>query len=221
MILELENISKSFITKGKKNIILENFNLSLSINDSLGVIGRNGVGKSTLLGLISGLISPDSGIVKRNGSVCWPIGKINCFQGSLSGIQNCKFVCKVYYGKDNEKINKVLRQIEEFADIGKYFFEPVKTYSAGMRSRLTFGLSLFINFDIYLVDEITAAGDIAFRKKTYNAFRDLKNKSTIVMVSHNLNEIKKSCNKLIWIKKNEVLFYNNVQKGLRDYIDHE
>jgi len=217
MILELKNISKSFTIKGKKNIILNEFDLTLQKNDSLGVVGRNGAGKSTFLGLVSGIIYPDTGTIKRFGSISWPIGRINCFQGSLTGKQNCYFICKIYYGEDKDKIKKTLQKIESFADIGSFFDKPVKSYSAGMRSRLIFGVSLFIKFDIYLIDEITAAGDQQFRKKAYQAFLELKESSTIIMVSHNLNEIKKSCNKLIWIKDGNPVFYNNVEKGINDY----
>ena len=139
--------------------------------ERVGLIGRNGAGKSTLLRIIGGIDQPNKGRVIRHCRVSWPMGFGGGLQGSLTGRQNAKFVCRVH-GQEVEMARRI-SQVEAFAEIGSAFDEPVKTYSSGMRSRLQFGLSLAFDFDVYISDEVTSTGDAEFQKKAQAAFKAL------------------------------------------------
>ncbi len=162
--IEVQNLSKSYFVKGKKIPILENINFKVKSNESIALLGRNGAGKSTLIRIIGGMELPDTGSVKKDCSISWPVGFAIGFQGSLSGKENAEFVARIYHSRKKSEIEKVVNSVYEFADIGEYFYMPVKTYSSGMRARVSFALSLAINFNVYLLDEVTATGDFAFKK---------------------------------------------------------
>ena len=149
--IEIKNITKSFKTPHGRHYLFKDLNLTIEDKQSVGLLGRNGAGKSTLLRIICGLDEPDSGEVLTNSTISWPVGVAGGFQGSLTGRQNVRFVCRLYSSSDY--IDEKIRFVEEFADIGKYFDMPVKSYSSGMRARLTFGLSLAFDFDYYMLDE--------------------------------------------------------------------
>ena len=216
-LISIKNIYKKFLTNSNTKWVIENASFSIYRNDVIGIIGRNGQGKSTLLNLLAGVDEPDKGEITRNCSISWPIGKAGGFQGSLTGRENCKFVCKLYFGNSKNKIKEAISKIESFADIGEYFDMPIKTYSSGMNSRVSFALSLFVEFDVYLVDEITAVGDINFREKCQEAFQKLSKKKTLIMVSHNLNEIIKNCNRLLVLSKGRLFLYDDIKKGINFY----
>ena len=216
-LISIKKIYKKFNTNSNEKWVIENANFSIYRNDVIGIIGRNGQGKSTLLSLLAGLDEPDKGEITRNASISWPIGKAGGFQGSLTGRENCKFVCKLYFGNSKNKIKKTISQIESFADIGEYFDMPIKTYSSGMNSRVSFALSLCIEFDVYLVDEVTAVGDLNFRAKCQEAFQKISKQKTLIMVSHNLDEIIKNCNRLVLLNNGKLNLYDDVKKGINFY----
>ncbi len=189
--IELRNICKSYMTRSGPNTVIDNLSLHIPACQSIGILGRNGAGKSTLLRIIGGAELPDSGKVIRRGRVSWPIGFTGGFNTTLSGEENCRFVARIY-GQD---VDYVVESTREFADIGAYFDMPVRTYSSGMRARLAFALSMAIDFDIYLVDEVTAVGDKHFREKCTQAFAERRGRSSIIIVSHQLATLKQYCDR--------------------------
>lgn len=213
--IEIKNIYKRYGNQKDKTWVLENINLVIPDNISVGLIGRNGQGKSTLLRLIGGMDIPDKGEVIRHSRVSWPIGLSGGFQGSMTGRQNVKFVARVH-GNEHE-IGRVINYVEEFAEIGSAFDQPVKTYSSGMKSRLAFGLSLAFDFDVYLSDEATAVGDAAFRKKATDAFKERVNKASLIMVSHSEGILKELCHAGIWLNAGQAIWYDNINEALNDY----
>ena len=152
-------------------------------------MGRNGAGKSTLMRLFSGAELPDDGQIVRNASVSWPLGFAGGLHGSLSGRENVAFLARIY----DREFRDIFDYVEEFAEIGHAIEEPVKTYSNGMRARVAFGMSMAIAFDYYLIDEVIAVGDPAFRKKCNQVLSDRLSESTVIMVSHSVSTMKEFC----------------------------
>lgn len=153
--IKVSNHTKSYSYQGQRVVILNNISFTIETDESVAILGANGAGKSTLLRLLGGINLLDSGMIQSDSAISWPVGLVGGFQGSLTGRENVTFVSRIYAGKS--EIPRKLRYVEEFADLGVYFDRPFKTYSSGMRSRVAFGLSMAFDFDVYLIDEVTAA----------------------------------------------------------------
>uniref|UniRef100_A0A914Y2L4 ABC transporter domain-containing protein n=1 Tax=Panagrolaimus superbus TaxID=310955 RepID=A0A914Y2L4_9BILA len=167
--LSREAVMPGYISEG-------DLNLEIPSGKSVAFIGRNGAGKSTLLRMIGGIDRPDSGKIITNKTISWPVGLAGGFQGSLTGRENVKFVARLY--AKQEELKEKIEFVEEFAELGKYFDMPIKTYSSGMRSRLGFGLSMAFKFDYYIVDEVTAVGDARFKEKCAQLFKERHKESS-------------------------------------------
>lgn len=212
--IEVKNITKTFYTKGKIKTVFNNLSFNIESGKSVALLGCNGAGKSTLLQLIGGIDYPDSGSIESDKSISWPVGIAGGFQGSLSARENVTFVSKIYTQNNKELIKEKLNFVEKFAEIGEAFDRPFKTYSKGMKSRVTFGLSLAFEFDVYLIDEITAAGDARFRNRCKKALDELKNKSDFIMVNHNLYGLKDHCDKALILHEGEILQYEDLNEAI-------
>ncbi|MCP5398802.1 MAG: ABC transporter ATP-binding protein [Sphingomonas sp.] len=197
--------------------ILEGVSFSIPTGVSVGLVGKNGAGKSTLLGIIGGVDRPTRGSVDRQCKVSWPMGFGGGLQGSLTGRQNSKFVCRIY-GRERD-MHAILNYVQEFAEIGEAFDEPVKTYSSGMKARLQFALSLAFDFDVYISDEITSVGDVAFRKKASAAFSDLLGRASIIMVSHGEGTLREFCDAGIWLHEGKAFWFDKIDDALAAYKD--
>lgn len=195
--------------------VLKNVNFSIPRGISVGLVGRNGAGKSTLLRLLGGMDTPDKGQIKQNCKVSWPIGLGGGFQGSMTGRQNVKFVARIHGGE--ARIQQIIDFVQDFAEIGKAFDQPVKTYSSGMRSRLAFGLSLAFDFDVYLSDEATSVGDASFKAKATTAFRDRIGRASLIMVSHSTGILKDLCQAGIWLHQGQAIWYDKLDDAINDY----
>ncbi|EFD0564273.1 ABC transporter ATP-binding protein, partial [Escherichia coli] len=207
--IKIENLTKSYRTPTGRHYVFKDLNLEIPSGKSVAFIGRNGAGKSTLLRMIGGIDRPDSGKIITNKTISWPVGLAGGFQGSLTGRENVKFVARLY--AKQEELKEKIEFVEEFAELGKYFDMPIKTYSSGMRSRLGFGLSMAFKFDYYIVDEVTAVGDARFKEKCAQLFKERHKESSFLMVSHSLNSLKEFCDVVVYIKKhNEIKYYNSV-----------
>jgi len=182
--IELRNITKSFWSLRGRHFVFRDVNLTIPTGRNVGILGHNGAGKSTLLNLLGGIDRPDSGQIVHHGSISWPLGKRAGLHPNLSGYDNIRFICQIY-GRAKE-YPQVRDFVEDFAEIGRYMSEPFRIYSPGMASRVAFGLSLAFQFDVLLIDEMLSAGDPSFREKAQLAFRELVGKSTVVLVSHNM-----------------------------------
>ena len=211
--ISLQNISKVYRTKYGMNQIFSKLSLDIPTGSNVGILGKNGAGKSTLLRIIAGIEEPDSGRVVRNARISWPIGFSGGFNGSLTGEENCRFVSRIY----SEDIRKVIDFVVQFSELGMYFFMPVRTYSAGMKARLAFALSMAIEFDVYLVDEITAVGDLAFQAKCNAAFRKRQDRSDIIIVSHHINTLKEYCSIFAILENGIIRLYRDIDIAMNAY----
>ncbi|EJV3414504.1 TPA: ABC transporter ATP-binding protein, partial [Escherichia coli] len=210
--IKIENLTKSYRTPTGRHYVFKNLNIEIPSGKSVAFIGRNGAGKSTLLRMIGGIDRPDSGKIITNKKISWPVGLAGGFQGSLTGRENVKFVARLY--AKQEELKEKIEFVEEFAELGKYFDMPIKTYSSGMRSRLGFGLSMAFKFDYYIVDEVTAVGDARFKEKCAQLFKERHKESSFLMVSHSLNSLKEFCDVAIVFKDDNVVsFHEDVQEG--------
>jgi capsular polysaccharide transport system ATP-binding protein len=211
-----EDVHKRYLTDhGPGQWVLQGVSFTIPPRVSVGLVGRNGAGKSTLLRLIGGTDIPTRGKVERNCRVSWPMGFGGGLQGSLTGRQNAKFVCRIH-GHEEDVLDRVA-YIEDFADLGTYFDEPVKTYSSGMRSRMNFALSMAFDFDVYISDEVTAAGDIAFKDKAAAAFKKLSDHASIIMVSHGEGTLKRFCTAGIWLHEGKAHWFDKIDDALQAY----
>ncbi|EEX1775042.1 TPA: ABC transporter ATP-binding protein, partial [Escherichia coli] len=198
--IKIENLTKSYRTPTGRHYVFKDLNIEIPSGKSVAFIGRNGAGKSTLLRMIGGIDRPDSGKIITNKTISWPVGLAGGFQGSLTGRENVKFVARLY--AKQEELKEKIEFVEEFAELGKYFDMPIKTYSSGMRSRLGFGLSMAFKFDYYIVDEVTAVGDARFKEKCAQLFKERHKESSFLMVSHSLNSLNKFCDIAFVISEN-------------------
>ena len=212
--IKLQNIYKSYMTSFGRKVIFKDLSFSIPTNDSLGIIGYNGSGKSTLLRMLSGVESPDSGVIQRDTNFSWPIGFSGGLNGSLTGAENAKFVARIY-GKD---IKSVVDQTRDFAEIGDYFYLPVKTYSSGMKARLAFGLSMAIDFDTYLIDEVVAVGDKGFQKKAQDTFNDKVNGKTVIIVSHSFSILESFASQFAILHNNQFELFDNINSAKQRYM---
>ena len=185
--IRLVDVCKRYRVGQNIRIILDHLNAEFIPGVNMGILGRNGTGKSTLVKIIGGSILPDTGHVERTSRISWPIGFSGCFNNKLSGRANLRFVSRIY-GADIEEVTKF---VEDFSELGQYMDMPIKNYSSGMSAKLAFGLSMAIGFDYYLIDEVSAVGDASFRKKCNTVFNQRKEKATLIVVSHNIATIKK------------------------------
>lgn len=214
--IKIENLTKSYRTPTGRHYVFKDLNIEIPSGKSVAFIGRNGAGKSTLLRMIGGIDRPDSGKIITNKTISWPVGFAGGFQGSLTGRENVKFVARLY--AKQEELKEKIEFVEEFAELGKYFDMPIKTYSSGMRSRLGFGLSMAFKFDYYIVDEVTAVGDARFKEKCAQLFKERHKESSFLMVSHSLNSLKEFCDVAIVFKNSYIIgYYENVQSGIDEY----
>ena len=210
--IELSRINKSYrLSRGKRKDVLHDVSITFRPGVNMGILGLNGQGKSTLIRIISGAERPDSGTVTRKSRVSWPIGFAGGFNGSLTGRENLRFTSRIY-GAD---IKEVTEFVEDFTELGPYMDMPVKTYSAGMRARLAFGLSMSIGFDFYLVDEAWSVGDASFRARAEKLFEARRAHATLVVVSHSVSTIRKNCDSAAVMHNGVLTVYDKLNDALR------
>jgi capsular polysaccharide transport system ATP-binding protein len=211
--LVFDRVSKFYRVKGIKKTILTDFSFAFPADRNVGIMGKNGAGKSTMMRLMAGIEPPDHGHVYRTSRVSWPLGFAGGFNGSMTGIENIRFVSRIY-GQDTER---VFSYVSEFAELGPSLSLPIKTYSSGMKARLAFGLSMAIDFDVYLIDEITAVGDEDFKRKSKAVFQDKLAKSQIIMISHSPSTIQQYCDCGLLLEGDQIRFFDQIDDLLLAY----
>jgi capsular polysaccharide transport system ATP-binding protein len=217
--IELQNLTKSYrLSSGVRRHVFSDLNFTFPEGANIGLIGRNGAGKSTLLRLIGGIDTPDHGRVVTDKRISWPVGLTGGLQGSLTGRDSVKFVCRIY-GTTREEMREKIRFVQAFAEIGEYFDQPVKSYSSGMRARLNFGLSWAFYFDYYLMDEVGAVGDARFKQKSRRLMEERIGAANIILVSHAMPEIARLCNVVVLVDEGRATLYKDVDEGIRAYQD--
>lgn len=211
-----DNVSKFYPTSSGRHYVLKNVTLELPTDRNIAVLGPNGVGKSTLIRMMGGADMPNHGRIHSPKNISWPLGLQGGLQGSMTARENVRFVARIHGYKDTKPIEQ---QVEEFAEIGKFFDEPVKTYSSGMRSRVTFGLTMGFDFDfdVLLIDELGAVGDANFRKKSEKILLDKYEKTKLIMVSHSISELKKFCQSGLVIKNQNILYFPVLDDAITEY----
>ena len=214
--IELKKLTKSYVTPKGRHYVFKDLDAVLPENKSVALLGKNGAGKSTLLRIIGGIDFADFGQVITRKSISWPIALSGGFQGSMTARQNVRFVARLYVNTEDE-VEYVVRFVEEFAEIGKYYDMPMKSYSSGMRGRIGFGLSMAFNFDYYLLDEAGAVGDASFRKKSQALLDELKESSNIIMVSHNLKDLTQNCDVAFLVREGKAEYFEDVQEAVEVY----
>jgi capsular polysaccharide transport system ATP-binding protein len=211
-----ENIYKRYRTPtGMGKWVLKGLSFKIPPKTNVGIIGANGAGKSTLLSILGGVDRPTKGRVERNCRMSWPMGFGGGMQGSLTGRQNARFVCRLHGHEDDIKDRVAF--IEGFAEIGAAFDEPVRNYSSGMRSRLNFAMSLAFDFDMYISDEVTASGDASMRKKAADAFKELSNRSGLLMAAHSESTLKQFCQAGIFLHDGQAHWFDDINEALKAY----
>lgn len=211
--IQLDNVFKYYRSNGHRKIVLNHVSLDFAAGRSYGILGVNGAGKSTLMRLLSGTELPNGGRIRRTARVSWPLGFTGGLHPLLTGRENVKFVARVY-GQDTRAVTEY---VEDFAEIGAYIDVPIKTYSSGMIARLAFGLSLAIDFECYLIDEVTAVGDARFAARCREEFLKRKRTADVIMVSHGMTTIKEYCDRGIVLAGGQLHVFSNVDDAIELY----
>ncbi|MGP9791891.1 ABC transporter ATP-binding protein [Roseinatronobacter sp. NSM] len=208
--IELRNVSKRFYSAQGAHDVFTNLSLKLPPGRSLGLLGRNGAGKSTLLQIIAGNMQPTTGRVIRSGIISWPIGGASSLHPEMTGLQNTRFLARVY-GIDTDSL---VEYVKEFADIGKHFNMPLRTYSSGMKSRLSFGIAMGIPFDTYLIDEVTGAGDKSFKERSKAVFKGRMANADAIMISHSMSEMRSFCDSGLVLHNGQIEFFEDIEDAI-------
>ena len=213
--ITLNNVSKVYGTRQGPRIVLDGLNLHIAKGEKVGILGRNGAGKSTLIRLISGVELPTHGHIHRGISVSWPLAFGGAFQGTLTGLDNLRFICRVYGASADDKVAFV----EEFSELGRYLREPVKTYSSGMRARLAFAISMVVEFDCFLIDEIIAVGDSRFNDKCNVELFEKRRDRAMIIVSHQEGYIRAHCTRAAILNNGTLQAFSDVEEALAVYAE--
>ncbi len=208
--IRLENLAKRFRVQDGIHTVFEGLTMTIPAGRSLGLLGRNGAGKSTLLQIIAGTMQPSGGRVLREGNISWPIGAANAFHPDMTGLQNTRFLARVY-GVDSDSLADL---VEDFADIGRHFHMPLRTYSSGMRARLAFGVAMGIPFETYLIDEVTGAGDKSFRSRSREVFRARMQGAGAIMISHSMSDLRSFCESGLVLHDGALEAYDDIDDAI-------
>lgn len=208
--IRLSNVSKSFQTRGASRVVARNISVTFPTGISVALMGRNGAGKSTLIEMISGSTQPDRGEIITDGTISWPVGFAGSFHRELTGAQNTRFIARVY-GVDTDELSDF---VEDFAELGAHYHMPFRTYSSGMRSRLSFGVSMGIRFDTYLIDEVTGVGDAVFRQKSSMVLRERLKTSSAILVTHSLKKINRYCQAGAVLENGRLTYFDDVTEAV-------
>lgn len=205
-----DNVTMTYHGRNLRKTVLQDASFTLRAGEAIGICGANGAGKSTLLRLIAGVERPTAGRIIRDMSVSWPIGFTSIFQTSLTGADNVRFVARIY----RRAIAPLLAFVEDFAQLGPYFRQPVKAYSNGMQARLAFAISLAIEFDCYLIDEVTGAGDERFRDRYRAALMHRRRAGTLVMASHHPGTLRDFCVRGATLRDGGLTFFDTIDEAI-------
>lgn len=208
-----ENIRKSYPAGHGRREVLKGISLTVQKGERIALLGRNGAGKSTLIKQIGGVELPDHGRIIRKMSNSWPIGFNGGFQGSLTGYDNARFIARIY----GRSYTEMRAFVEDFTELGGSLKMPVKTYSSGMRARLAFALSLAIEFDCYLIDEVILVGDQNFQRKCHHELFEKRADRAMIIASHDMNTIRELCNRGLLLHDGKATPYDDVGEAVRAY----
>ena len=211
--IKLDGVTKAYRYQGIPKYIARDISVTIPKGAKLALIGRNGAGKSTLMAMIAGNLNPDRGRISVAGAISWPIGLTGTIQGDLTGIQNVRFLGRIY-GVDTDEL---VDFVGSFADLGLNYAEPVRSYSSGMRGRLAFGMAMGIRFDTYLIDEVTSAGDAAFRKTSNRLFEDRLANAGLIFISHVEGQMRERCTSAAVLEAGGLTLFDDVNDAIAQH----
>lgn len=214
--ITVENVHKVYPTRAGERVVLSDISFTLARGDKLGILGRNGAGKSTLIRLISGAERPTSGIVKQEMSVSWPLAFGGAFQGALTGLDNVRFISRIY----NQDHRRNIDFVADFTELGIYLREPVRSYSQGMRARLAFAISMIIEFDCYLIDEINVVGDASFHERCETELFTKRGDRAMLIISHDPNYIQQHCQRFAVLNNGELIFFETFDLAYHEHLQN-
>ena len=215
--IRFRNLSKSYVVRGVETWVARRITIDIPDRRSVALLGKNGAGKSSLLRMIAGTMDPSAGRIDLDGQVSWPVGFAGSFHGDLTGAENVRFVARIY----GVEAAELVQYVREFSELGAHLNLPVRTYSAGMRSRLAFGLSLGIHFDTYLVDEVTSVGAARFKAKSEALLTHRLKSSGAIIVSHALPLLERICEAGMVLHGGTLTWHDDVKDAIahhRDFI---
>ncbi len=211
--IQLSNVCKDYPTRAGMRRVLDNVNLTIKPGERIGILGRNGAGKSTLVRLISGAEPPTLGSIERNMSVSWPLAFTGGFSGALTGADNVRFICRIY----GVEFEPRFQFVKDFSQLGMYLDEPVANYSSGMRARLAFAISMTIDFDCYLIDEVLSVGDEAFRDRCKVELFENRRHKAMLIVSHSHRYLKETCDRFLLFRNGKVEHHDDFNEVYFQY----
>ena len=214
----LNHVTKYFITKKSRNYILKDVSFTIPSGVNIGILGRNGAGKSTIMRMLGKIEFPNKGSIFSANTFSWPLALGGGFVGNMTGRANVKFVCRLY-GKNKRETNEVITFVKKFSELENYFDMPIKTYSSGMKGRLSFGLSLAFDFDYMLIDETLSVGDARFKKKSKEALMKKIENCNILLVSHDMNTLKELCDAGIVVDNGQMSYFENIEDAINEYAE--
>ena len=210
--LRVEHLSKTYHGSGAP--LFRDLNFEISRSGRLAILGRNGQGKSTLIKMLGGVLPATEGRIDWQMSSSWPIGFGGGFQGSLSGLDNIRFLARLY----DRDFHDLLDRVDSFAELGRSLAKPVKHYSSGMRARLAFGLSLAIEFDCYLIDELVAVGDARFQQKCEEELFQHRADRSFLMASHDIHLVARHCSRALIIEAGKAKIFDDIEEAVDVYL---
>ncbi|WP_102798377.1 ABC transporter ATP-binding protein [Bowmanella denitrificans] len=212
--IKLQGVTKFYQTELGKKYIFKDLSFEIPTDHNIAILGSNGAGKSTLFRLLAGSEYPNKGKVVTHLELSWPVALATGIHAEMTGRENTRFIGRI------NGVNDLLEyedKVKAFAELGKNYELPVKTYSSGMRSRLAFACSIAIDFDVYLIDEVTSVGDAGFKRKAKQALLEKSRDASVIMVSHDMRDIRQFCDSAIVLHAGELTFYNDLDEGIRHY----
>lgn len=215
--IEFDNVSKSFWTGKTRKVILDRASFRVELGNSLGILARNGTGKTTIINMMAGLEKPDEGRITRSSRISFPLGFMGGVISKHTATENARYIARLY-GLDPDYVESFCRWL---CGLKEYFDMPVGTYSAGMRARFSFALMLALDFDIYLIDEgMPSTTDVEFNRKAGALLKERLSKATIIVVSHQASTLEKFCRSAAVLRNGQLYMFDTLEEAKRLY-DYE
>jgi capsular polysaccharide transport system ATP-binding protein len=212
--IRLENVTKYYPSALGKQYIFDNVSFDIPSGHNIAILGSNGAGKSTLFRILAGSEYPNKGRIVTDLHLSWPVALTTGIHGQMTGAENARFIGMINGVAD---LDTYVHRVRQFAELGPKFDLPVGTYSSGMKPRLAFACSIGIDFDVYLIDEVTSVGDAKFRNKARTALTQKSKNANVIMVSHEMDELRHFCDSAIVLHKGQLTFYNDLEQGIAQY----